>query len=237
MKMNKKKLLSLALVIVLIAILSFGTLAWFSDADEVTNTFMVTNSLAEPNKIFSVDLKEKVDTNGDGKYDETEDGVQENGHTYTDILPGASLYKEPVVKNSGSYDQYIRVKVTATDAREWQAMLAGHNISDLTELFGGYDDAKWIRIDEPDWDQDQDTVTYTFYLQRILEPGKQESLFTHVNIPGQLTQNDLATVGGDFQLKIVAEAVQTENLGDNVDTAKEAFAVLDASGQKIDQIQ
>lgn len=231
--MNKKKLLSLALVIALIAILSFGTLAWFSDADEVTNTFMVTNSLAEPNKIFSVDLKEKVDTNSDGKYEEGVDEIQENGHTYEDILPGASLYKEPIVKNSGMYDQYVRVKVTASDASKWQAMLAKYNISDLTDLFGGYNEEKWIRIDEPMPGDEEDTIVYVFYLQRILKPGEEESLFTHVNIPGKLTQADLATVGGSFELKIVAEAVQTENVGAN---AKEAFATVEAD-QIIDQIQ
>ena len=34
--MNKKKLLSLALVVIMIATLSFSTLAWFSDSDSVT---------------------------------------------------------------------------------------------------------------------------------------------------------------------------------------------------------
>ena len=42
--MNKKKLLSLALAVIMIAILSFGTLAWFSDSDDVTNNFYIASS-------------------------------------------------------------------------------------------------------------------------------------------------------------------------------------------------
>lgn len=39
--MNKKKLLAVALAVCLIAILSFTTLAWFTDSDSATNTFTV----------------------------------------------------------------------------------------------------------------------------------------------------------------------------------------------------
>ena len=39
--MNKKKMLAIALAVCLIAILSFSTLAWFTDTEEVKNTFTV----------------------------------------------------------------------------------------------------------------------------------------------------------------------------------------------------
>lgn len=226
--MNKKKIFTLALVAIMLAILSFSTLAWFSDADSVTNEFMIANSEEKPDKIFSVELFEKVDDNGD-HHDYTD-----KGKVYKDILPGDDLYKEPIVKNTGSYDQYIRVKVTATDAKAWAEMLRKYKINDLATIFEGFNEDLWERVDEPAWDRKHNTVTYVFYLEQPLEPGKTVSLFTNVVIPFQLTQNDLAEVDGSFQLHIVAEAVQTENVGDN---AVEAFATVEASGQPIDQIK
>lgn len=224
--MNKKKIVSLALIVCMIAILSFSSLAWFSDADEVTNKFMVASSgdPSDPDDIFSVDVKENIDTDGDGKTDTTiAEGDDKNGEEYEDILPGDSLVKEPFVVNTGAYDQYIRLKVTVTDATAWQEILAQYGISDLATIFAGYDDAKWIRVDTPEFNSTADTLTYTYYLQSILTPGSSETLFTHVVIPGELTQADLAKVDGSFDLTVKAEAVQTENVGDN---ALEAFTTV-----------
>lgn len=219
MKMNKKKLLSLSLVIVLIAIMSFGTLAWFSADDEVTNKFYVASSDdTDPDDIFSIDLQEKVDTDGDGIADDTIAEGDGEGEEYKDILPGDLLVKEPVVVNTGYYDQYVRVKVTISDAAAWKEILAEHEITDLATIFKGYESAKWIRIDDPI--EKDDTLTYIYYLQRALTSGESETLFTHVEIPSALTQQDLAKVGGGFELTITAEAVQTENVGAN---ALEAF--------------
>ena len=39
--MSKKKLLSLAVVAIMIAILSFSSLAWFTDNDSATNDFQI----------------------------------------------------------------------------------------------------------------------------------------------------------------------------------------------------
>ena len=44
MKLTKKKVFVAALAICLIAILSFGTLAWFSAGDSVKNEFYVADS-------------------------------------------------------------------------------------------------------------------------------------------------------------------------------------------------
>ena len=60
--MSKKKLLSLAVVAIMIAILSFGTLAWFTDSDSVTNDFGVAGGgNNNPDEIFSIDVMEQVD--------------------------------------------------------------------------------------------------------------------------------------------------------------------------------
>lgn len=234
MKLNKKKVFVSALAVSLIAILSMGTIAWFSDSDSVTNTFKVATSTEKPDDIFSVDVWEKVDTDEDGEIDAT---LKENGYTYENILPGDNLVKEPIVVNTGSYDEYIRVKVTIDNAGAWKEILGeGY---DLAKIFAGHDESQWVRDAVT---LEGDKLTYVYYYNGILEPLKESdtnraTLFTHVVIPDWLTQDDVAKIGqGTFNLDIVAEAVQTENVGGDIDAdgtpdataaaAKAAFATV-----------
>jgi len=89
MKMNKKKTLVVSLAVAMIAILSLGTLAWFNDSDTATNKFYVATSDEEnvkPDDIFSVDVYEKIDTDGDGIPDLEEDELK-NKDTDGDGIP------------------------------------------------------------------------------------------------------------------------------------------------------
>ena len=230
MKLNKKKVFALALAVCMVAILSFSTLAWFSDSDSVDNKFQIADSTQQPDKIFSVDVREKVDIDGDGVFDPDKDAtvdvddVPNGGHTYEDILPGKKLYKEPIVVNTGAYSQYVRVKVTIDNADTWKALLEKYHL-DLVDVFDGHAEAKWPRYDAPTWSADGKKITYVFYLARVLNPTERESLFTHVMIPKQFTQHDMAHfVAGAFSMNIVAEAIQSEYTGDN---AYSAFAVVE----------
>lgn len=229
--MSKKKLLSLALVIIMIATLSFGTLAWFTDSDEVTNDFLVAGSDDQnPDDIFSVDVWE--DTDGDGEEDTT------TGHTYENILPGDKLTKVVNVENTGSYDQYIRVTIEITDAIAWQNAL-GENFNDETLMacFDGYDPELW-RHETSKVDTAADVIRITLYYNGgakgsygIVAPNQVINVFTAVNIPASLTQAQAAAFAGGFEIKVTADAVQTENLG--IDTANticdayEAFLVVE----------
>lgn len=209
--MNKKKLLSLALVVIMIAVLSFGTLAWFNDSDSVKNEFHIATSddPSDPDDIFSVDLWEKTPDNE----------KEQVGHTYEKILPGSNLTKAVNVENTGAYDQYIRVVVTLSDGKAWLEVLGtGY---DLDSIFIGHDESKWTRSVGTIVD---DEIIYVYYLNEKLAPEATAELFTNVVIPTHLTQEDMAKLGGGFELNIRADAIQTENLGEGVDTAAKAFA-------------
>lgn len=220
--MNKKKLFVVALSACLIAILSFSTLAWFTDSDEVTNKFHVATSTGDPDDIFSVDVREKVDTDGDGVIDATLDvgDVPDGGFDYERIYPSAELIKEPFAVNTGKYDQYVRMLVTID--KEWDVLVKG----DLNATLKGLDTAMWTFDGKT---EENGKVTYTYYLNRVLphsdsENTGRETLFTHVVIPAELTQDDMATLtNGMFTMNIVAEAVQADNTGNN---AQEAFALV-----------
>lgn len=217
MNMNKKKVVVSSLAVCLIAILSLGTLAWFNDQDSVTNTFHVATSEdpTNPDDIFSVDVWEYVE---DGEDDDTDPDKDDDGYKYDNIVPGGRYYKEPRVENTGAYDQWIRVHVSVSGAGAWSEVLgAGY---DLSTIFEGFDADAWTRYDEPEYDETADTLTYTYYLNYKLEPGETACVFHTVVIPSQLTQYDLAKLGGDFALSISADALQADNTGA---TAKEAF--------------
>ena len=219
MRMTKKKVFVAALAVCLVAVLSMGTLAWFSAEDEVTNRFMIADSADSPDEIFSVDVWEYVDGDTTTK--------DQDGHTYKDILPGGRYHKEPYVENTGSYDQYIRVTVTVNNADAWIAALG--NGYDLSTMFEGHDESAWTRYEVGEYNGTNNTYTMVYYLNYKLAPDATVCLFNTVVIPEDLTQEDMTFIGGQFDLTILAEAVQTENLGDGVDTAYEAFQVVDSS--------
>ena len=232
---TKKKLFAAALAVCLVSILSFSTLAWFNASESVTNKFMVASTgpgVGDNNKpedkIFSIDLWEKVDVDGDGTAEENElISYRQDGYTgwnYKDVLPGVTYHKEPTVENTGSYDQYIRVIVTVSDYNMFKSVLGeGY---DLAKVFGGHDESKWTR-DAIAADVSGDTVTYVYYLNEKLAPAGKAALFTNVTLPGVLTQKHMADMGGEFEIKIQADAIQTNGLGDNIDTAKEAFESIE----------
>lgn len=93
--MNKKKILVLAVSVCLVAILAIGgTLAYFTDDEEATNTFTVGNvdiTLTEPN------------WEGTGSQDAPE------------VYPGEPLAKDPTVKNDGANPCFVRIKVEGLD--------------------------------------------------------------------------------------------------------------------------
>ncbi len=222
MKLNKQKVIALALAVCLIATLSMGSLAWFTDDDSVTNDFFIAGSEDQnPDDVFSVDVWEKDDPNSS---DKIQDGIK-----YPDILPGDDLYKEVNVENTGAYAQYIRTTVTVTDAHIWQAIYGEHFVAldkiatDLNPAFTTYS----IICDEVN-----DTLTYVLYYENILAVDEVVTLFTNVAIPEDLNREQAAEMAGGFQINVVAEAVQTENVGNNAVEAFETVGMAVEAGNR-----
>lgn len=233
MKLNKKKTFTLAMVIIMLAILSFATLAWFNDSAEVTNKFYVASSdtdgdgtnddndgdgKIDSDDIFSVNVTEEVDTDGDGIPDtevDTSRDDEDHGTTIKNILPGQEITKEPEVKNTGKYDQWVRITVTFADADDWRHMTPSPmSLLDLDGNWIAYGDDAFVH------DETANTYTYVYYLNKVLKPGQTAPVFTTVSIPTQLTQEDMFGID-TLTLKVKAEAVQVDNIP--ADTAREAF--------------
>ena len=133
----KKKILSIALVVAMVAVIAAGSLAYFTDKKAAKNTFTVGNvhiallesSLHRENagiangatsnsELWSNVAKEgKGNTNqykaGDTYY--TDAQIEADAAQYTcdnvKLNPGQSYHKMPYVKNTGANDAYIRIRV------------------------------------------------------------------------------------------------------------------------------
>lgn len=219
--MNKKKLLSLALVVSMIAILSFSTLAWFNDNDSVVNEFYVADSDdTSPDDIFSVDVYEEVDTDGDGTPDDREDA----GLKFEDVVPGNVLPKAPVVDNTGKYDQWVKLTLTFKSTKAWNALVDNENTGlngpvELLTLAADFD-ANWKGVS---FEVVGDAYVYTYYLKNPLKSGETVDVFTEVNIPTTLDQTDFFNIKDEvITLDINAVAIQLE-LGETVEAAFAAY--------------
>lgn len=240
MKLNKKKLFAVSVVTIMIAILSMSSLAWFSDADDITNNFGVAGG-DDADAIFSIDVFESVDSDGDGAPDAIvgDEGNAVNEFTYGNILPGDWLFKRPSVKNTGSYEQWICMKITIDNANDL--------VNTLTYKYGVHPLSMFYTVNGEDyagtktlltqntnwiWAEDEttvadDKVTYVFYYNGKLQPNESAVLFTYVVIPNQLRQQDMALMeDGVVSMTITGEAIQVKNI--DATNAKDAFAIVRA---------
>lgn len=217
----KKRVFTVALVLCLAAIIGFGSLAYFQTSKNLTNYFAVAgivdptdpSETIDPDDLFSIKLDEKDITKNDNT--RTEDG-----NTYTGILPGDTLTKDPTVTNTGKYDAWVRVKVEVSDFSAWEAACVKHGITDLAEIFNNHDAAAWSRGEaDESYDQETDTFTFVYYYNDPVAPNGEATLFESVTIPAVFDIDDMVALS-TFQLRITGEAIQAANTGDN---AKDAF--------------
>lgn len=243
---TKKKLFAAALAICLLSTISFSTLAWFNASESVTNKFMVastgsgtaTGGGSTAEKIFSVDLWEYVgdkdtlagedkDLNNNPIVEATE--KDHDGLVFENILPGVVYHKEPVVENTGSYDQWIRVVVTVTKSTAWKEILSSYGITDLGTIFLEHDAQVWECHSSASWEAN-DAINYVYYLNEKLAPREMAVFFTGVKLPGQVTQADMAKLvdaddNVEFDITVRADAIQTEGI-EGVANAQEAFEAI-----------
>lgn len=231
MKMNKKKVFVAALAICLIATISMGTLAWFTDYDFVDNKFMIADSNDQTDyadDIFSIKV-----------WEDTPAGLDDDGYTYENILPGDSLKKDVFVKNTGAYDQYVRVIVTISDAQAWiDTIPAGTDPeAAVTSIFKGFDRNMWGHIyNNLSEDPTASELVYVLYFKDILEVGDEINVFNSIEIPKGLTREQALAFDSEFSIKVKAQAVQTENVVDlnNIPTGKTAaWVAFDTVGMSI----
>ena len=207
-----KALLVVACALLLVAASVFGTMAYLTSTDTVTNTFTVGK----------VNIKlDEAKANPDGSLVEGADRVKANSYK---LLPGHTYHKDPMVTMlSGSEPSYVKMTVTFSKANELDAIFAPTG-ADLTSIFKGYDSTKWIAKGNTK-DATADTRTYEFwYKETVGAPTADvalDALFDSITVPGEITAEQLATIEG-MTITVNAYAIQADGFAD-ADAAWKAF--------------
>lgn len=188
--MNKRKIILLAALLVMVAILGVGgTLAYFTAEDSATNEFTVGN--------VKIDLIEP-------KWDEI------GKHEAEDAYPGEALAKNPQVVNTGNNPCFVRIKV---EGLEQFVETYGED----AKIGLRYIDAEGVYhegINTADWELYKGYYYYKKVLATVATAGdvwnkglvaKTPELFSQIVIPTQL-KNDEVTK----PVEIKAYAVQAQ---------------------------
>ena len=112
-----------------------------------------------------------------------------------DILPGAVLSKIPRIYNDGA-ECYVRAKVDFICNKNTKKNLTMKNIQGISH--------KWKQAGE------------YYYLKDSLKTGENVNFFTGIRIPGEWEQEE--EDGDSWDVKIQAEAIQTENFKPDFDS-------------------
>ena len=118
--MKKNKIMGACALALAGSLIAGGTLAYFTDSEDVKNTFSVGH--------IDIKLDEEIvqwtDADGDGAYtyektgERTEDGNTVADEAYVDIYPGAYLPKDPTIYNEGENVAKLRVIVEVKNTDE-----------------------------------------------------------------------------------------------------------------------
>ncbi len=199
-----KALLVVACALLLVAASVFGTMAYLTSTDTVTNTFTVGK----------VNIKlDEAKANPDGSLVANADRVQANSYK---LLPGHTYNKDPMVTVlSGSESSYVKMTVTFSKASALDAIFAPTG-AELTSIFNGYDAANWIYKGNTK-DATADTRTYEFwYKEAVGAPTADvalDALFDSITVPGEITAEQLATIEG-MTITVNAYAIQADGFTD-----------------------
>ena len=222
MKTRSKALLLTLCAVVLVIATVFGTMAYLTSTDEVKNTFTVGS--------VKITLDEAKVT-PDGKPVANAARVTENSYK---LMPGHTYTKDPTIHvDAASEDCFIRAKVTLTNAKEWIAIATKYADNKVENIIQGTDDNIWW-VSQPAVDETANTVTYTFVYKNeshtdelgkriwTAADGTDLALFNKIVNPGDLTNDELKTVGNS-KITVIAEAIQA----DGFETEAAAWAAFD----------
>lgn len=211
-----KALLVVACALLLVAASVFGTMAYLTSTDSVTNTFTVGK--------VAIKLDE-ASVNPDGSLVANADRVKANEYK---LLPGHTYNKDPMVTvEAGSEESYVRMKVEVEDIEQLKAVFTDasyygtNNVFLLQKLVGGWDNAKWASIGYVE-SKDGKTGTYEFRYYKKTGPATLEPLFTTITIPGSVDADGLEKLG-KVKINITGEAIQADGFTD----ANAAWAAFD----------
>lgn len=238
MKSKHKALLQSMCAVLLVAVSVFGTLAYLTDKDTVTNTFTVG----------SVGLSmDEAEVNPDGTYKDGHD-TRVKANEYH-LLPGHTYYKDPTVTvDAGSEDAYVRMIVTVERIDQLKAALpysvtifsddeTPHQVMNpqyydetgeiflLQMLCGGWDANTWVfegYTEKADGTEGYYEFRYKEVVKKSETETKLDDLFETITVPGEIDNDHLAYLA-DVEIVVAAHAIQADGFATD-DAAWAAFS-------------
>ena len=251
----RKKIMAICLCLALAAVAVVGaSLAYFTDKDAKTNTFTVgsvkiellESSLHRENagvangKTSTSELWSNVEKEGTGNTSKYKAGdtfytdaqIEANAAEYkcenVQLMPGTSYHKMPYVKNTGSNDAYIRIRVMVPadlDTAILNSSMYTTTAINNREFTMAYDNSGSVV---------RDGVKYNVYTFTRIDPLAPDEM-TYWNVWGTIhmdsdvTSDEAETLlasykDGVFPVLVEADAIQAEGFAD----ATAAFAAFDA---------
>ena len=196
----KRFVTAVTVIAAVIALTAGGTLAYFSTSERAHN--VITSGGVDIELLeWTDELKQE----------------QWNSETSVTIMPGTAVTKIVEVKNIGSSDAWVRVKVDKAFTVKNEARDASVLVCDLPVEGNSY----WVKKSENgvDW----------WYYAKPLAPGAvtEAPLFKSVTL---VSGTDNAYQGGEATVTVSVQAVQYENNGDKSDET-----VFDAVGWPVEK--
>lgn len=212
----KKKVALTAAAVALVGTLAVGgTLAWFTDTETATN--VVT--------MGKVDILLKEDGGTDGNKVTSPEGLE-----YKNVMPGDKFQKAVSIENKGN-DAYVRVKIVVSgndvilnslvDSKE-----EPNKDNDITFLKKVDNEFNALDLNWTKGTINGEDVCYAYVPTFLLSDKKtEETIFDKIQIPGAEWGNEY--VDQKFNIKVVADAIQSKNF-DDADAAFIEFDKVDA---------
>ena len=242
--MNKKKILALSLIVCLLATAVVGgTLAYFTDTEDATNTFTAgsVDITLDEAIVEEVTDKTAVDADGNRIYgDLIATGDRTEGDQTYRLYPGQKVTKDPTITIADySEDCYVAAKVIVKGDIHSLIGVDGYDNIDIHQLVSGglvVENATQIQ----DWnglsmvyetdecviyqDADKENNTWTMYIfvTEAMAKGEDFVLFDTMTIHDDWDNAEMAKING-MTIKVEAYAAQEYGFVDCFEAITTAF--------------
>lgn len=226
---TKKKLIALALcVVILVATILSGTVAYFTDEHSVKNTFTsgnVTIKLDEAK--VTKDTKGDLVANGTERFVPTKTEYTQN---YGTIYPGMKITKDPTITNVGTESAYVAAKIVATNTNgiDVSSLLSGGilgnakttTVTDKNEIAAAVADADCDYVVFKT--STADTYTIYVFVKASVDATENVVLFDKMTIPAEWDNEEINLINA-LTIDVTGYGIQEYGFTNGYAAATEAF--------------
>lgn len=227
----KKRILTVALVVALLATCFAGTYAYLQDSEAQKNTFTTGNVYIELDEAV-------VEKNDAGNLVATGERTTETQNYH--LFPGMTVTKDPTITVTGSEDAYVAAKITITgdlydligisgyDTLNVHALASGGLLADQNgAAYGDYNDLFVFQNENYAIHQVADKANNTWTLYVFMKAAQPKDatieLFDTLTIPANWDNDEMAKING-MSIDVQAFATQTNGFVDCYTAMTTAFA-------------